>query len=97
VNAAVAVTTGEVVTAYGSTTAVAMAHRDAGIGTTVSHQKPATTYGDLPSRLDGDAVVYINLGTDVREHLHTALSDAPEALRTAVDASIRALSAFHSE
>lgn len=87
VNAAVAVTTGEVVTAYGSTTAVAMAHRDAGIGTTVSHQKPATTYGDLPSRLDGDAVVYINLGTDVREHLHTALSDAPEALRTAVDAS----------
>jgi len=24
---------------------------------------------------------------DVREHLHTALSDAPEALRTAVDAS----------
>lgn len=87
VNAAVAVTTGEVVTAYGSSTKIAMAHRDAGIGTTASHQKPATTYGDLPSRLDGDAVIYINLGADVREHLRTALSDAPEALRTAVDAS----------
>lgn len=87
VNAAVAVTAGEVVTAYGSTTSVAMTHRDAGIGTTASHQKSATTYGNLPSQLDGDAVVYINLGTNVREHLHTALSDAPESLRTAVDAS----------
>jgi hypothetical protein len=87
VNAAVAVTAGEVVTAYGSTTSVAMTHRDAGIGTTASHQKSATTYGNLPSQLDGDAVVYINLGTDVREYLHTALSDAPESLRTAVDAS----------
>jgi len=87
VNAAVAVATGEVVAAYGSTTSVAMTHRDAGIGTTESHQKSATTYGDLPPRLNGDAVAYINLGTDVREHLLTALSDAPESLRTAVDAS----------
>jgi len=96
VNAAVAVTTGEVVTAYGSTTAVAMAHRDAGIGTTVSHQKPATTYGDLPSRLDGDAVVYINLGTDVREHLHTPHS-LMHLKRCELPSTHRALSAFHSE
>jgi len=95
VNAAVAVTTGEVVTAYGSTTAVAMAHRDAGIGTTVSHQKPATTYGDLPSRLDGDAVVYINLAQ------MCASIFTPHSLmhlkRCELPSTHRALSAFHSE
>ncbi|WP_017344104.1 hypothetical protein [Halorubrum sp. T3] len=45
------------------------------------------SYGPLPSLLGGDATVCVNLGPDARDHLHDLLADAPDELRTAVDAS----------
>ncbi|TKX59287.1 hypothetical protein EXE48_15070 [Halorubrum sp. ASP1] len=89
---AVAVTPGEVVAAYGPTAAVAAAHRDAGIGGSVGggagRRAGATAnYGPLPSLLGGDATVCVDLGPDACGRLRDLLADAPDALRTAVDAS----------
>ncbi|ELZ45822.1 hypothetical protein C463_05280 [Halorubrum californiense DSM 19288] len=88
---AVGVAAGELVAAYGPTAAVAAAHRDAGIGRDDggAQRRAGTTgsYGPLPSLLGGDATVCVDLGPDARDHLQTVLADAPDELRTAVDAS----------
>jgi len=94
---AVAVAPGEIVAAYGPTAGVAAAHRDAGIGGGVdggsvdggARRRAGTSasYGPLPSLLGGDATVCVDLGPDARDHLHDLLVDAPDELRTAVDAS----------
>lgn len=89
---AVAVAPGELVAAYGPTAAVAAAHRDAGIGGSVAGDErrqsgTSASYGPLPSLLGGDATVCVDLGPDARDHLGGLLADAPDELRTAVDAS----------
>ena len=89
---AVAVAPGELVAAYGPTAAVAATHRDAGIGDGVgggTRRRAGATasYGPLPSLLGGDATVCVDLGPDARGHLRSALDDAPDELRTALDAS----------
>ncbi|WP_424015976.1 hypothetical protein ACOZ35_08705 [Halorubrum xinjiangense] len=89
---AVGVASDELVAAYGPTAAVAAAHRDAGIGGGAdggARRRAGTSasYGPLPSLLGGDATVCVDLGPDAREHLHDLLDDAPDELRTAVDAS----------
>lgn len=89
---AVGVASDELVAAYGPTAAVAAAHRDAGIGGDAdgeARRRADTTasYGPLPSLLEGDATVCVDLGPDARDHLHDLLADAPDELRTAVDAS----------
>ena len=99
---AVGVAPGELVAAYGPTAAVAAAHRDAGIGGDVdggsvdgrsvdggARRRAGTSasYGPLPSLLGGDATVCVDLGPDARDHLRGLLDDAPDELRTAVDAS----------
>ncbi|ELZ32732.1 hypothetical protein C465_06853 [Halorubrum distributum JCM 9100] len=89
---AVGVAPGELVAAYGPTAAVAAAHRDAGIGGGVdggARRRAGTSasYGPLPSLLEGDATVCVDLGPDARDHLRSVLADAPDELRTAVDAS----------
>jgi hypothetical protein len=80
------------VAAYGPTAAVAASHRDAGVGGSVGdgagRRAGATaSYGPLPSLLGGDATVCVDLGPDARGHLRDLLADAPDALRTAVDAA----------
>lgn len=85
---AVAVAPGELVAAYGPTPAVAASHRDAGIGGERRRRASATaSYGPLPSLLGGDATVCVDLGPDARDHLRDLLADAPDELRTALDAS----------
>ncbi|RLM72935.1 hypothetical protein [Halorubrum sp. Atlit-26R] len=89
---AVAVAPGELVAAYAPTAGVAAAHRDAGIGGGVdggARRRAGTSanYGPLPSLLGGDATVCVDLGPDARDHLRSVLADAPDELRTAVDAS----------
>ena len=89
---AVAVAPGELVAAYGPTAAVAAAHRDAGIGASAAggtrrRAGPTADYGPLPSLLGGDATVCVDLGPDARGHLRGLLADAPDELRTALDAS----------
>ncbi|QWC18549.1 hypothetical protein [Halorubrum sp. 2020YC2] len=89
---AVAVAPGELVAAYGPTPAVAATHRDAGIGGgadggTRRRGGATASYGPLPSLLGGDATACVDLGPDARDHLRGLLDDAPEALRTALDAS----------
>ena len=82
------VRTDEVVIGHAPSNSSAVAHRDAGIsGHDTEHSRIDTDYGPLPSRLRGDATVYVDLGTETREYLRRTLSDAPEALRTAVDAA----------
>ncbi|OYR71498.1 hypothetical protein DJ78_05140 [Halorubrum ezzemoulense] len=78
----------EVVIGHASSISSAVAHRDAGIsGHDTEHSRTDTDYGSLPSRLHGDATVCVDLGTETREYLRRTLSDAPKALRTAVDAA----------
>ncbi|SDF20850.1 hypothetical protein SAMN04488067_102323 [Halorubrum xinjiangense] len=89
---AVAVASDELVAGYGPSAAVAAAHRDAGVGERVdggTRRQAGTTasYGPLPSLLGGDATVCVDLGPDARDHLRSVLADAPDELRTAVDAS----------
>ncbi|WP_128904970.1 hypothetical protein [Halorubrum amylolyticum] len=84
---AVAVAPDELVVAYGPTASAAAAHRDAGVDGERRRAGSAANYGPLPSLLGGDATVCVDLGPDARGHLRRALGDAPEALRTAVDAS----------
>lgn len=88
---AVAVAPGELVAAYGPNAAVAAVHRDAGTGGVEggARRRADTTasYGPLPSLLGGDATVCVDLGPDARDRLRTLLADAPDELRTAVDAS----------
>ncbi|WP_096395042.1 hypothetical protein [Halorubrum trapanicum] len=89
---AVGVAPGELVAAYGPSGAVAAAHRDAGIGESAGGGAPrragaTASYGPLPSLLGGDATVCVDLGPDARDHLRSVLADAPDELRTAVDAS----------
>lgn len=85
---AVAVAPGELVAAYGPTPAVAATHRDAGIDGEKRRRAGATaSYGPLPSLLGGDATVCVDLGSDARDHLRDLLADAPDELRTALDAS----------
>ncbi|TKX75894.1 hypothetical protein EXE46_01995 [Halorubrum sp. GN11_10-6_MGM] len=89
---AVAVAPGELVAAYGPTAAVAAAHRDAGVGDgagdgTRRRAGATASYGPLPSLLGGDATVCVDLGPDARDHLRSALADAPDELRTALDAA----------
>ncbi|WP_049906227.1 hypothetical protein [Halorubrum tebenquichense] len=88
VGSAVAVASGEIVGAYGPTPAAAAAHRDAGIDAERERGSDGSaTYGPLPSLLGGDATVCVDLGPDARGRLRDLLADAPEELRTAVDAS----------
>jgi hypothetical protein len=92
VGAAVAIAPGEIVAAYGPTASIATAHRNAGLGDDAGpdgdrRTGTTATYGSLPSVLGGDAVVCVDLGPDARSHLQGALSDAPDELRTAIDAS----------
>ncbi|ELZ55936.1 hypothetical protein C467_09139 [Halorubrum hochstenium ATCC 700873] len=88
VGSAVAVAPGEIVGAYGPTPAVAAAQRDAGIDADRERGSDGSaTYGPLPSLLGGDATVCVDLGPDARGRLQDLLADAPEELRTAVDAS----------
>jgi hypothetical protein len=85
---AVAVAADELLVAYGPTPEVAATHRDAGLDR--DHWRRAGTtasYGSLPSLLNGDATVCVDLGADAREHLRCLLADAPVELRTAVNAS----------
>ena len=78
----------EIVIGHASSISSAVAHRDAGIsGRDTGHSRSATDYGPLPARLRGDATVCVDLGTETREYLRRTLSDAPEALRTAVDSA----------
>jgi len=78
----------EIVIGHASSISSAVAHRDAGIsGRDTGHSRTDTDYGPLPSRLRGDATVCVDLGTETRGYLLRTLSDAPEALRTAVDAA----------
>jgi hypothetical protein len=78
----------EIVIGHASSISSAVAHRDAGIsGRDVGHSRTDTDYGPLPAQLRGDATVCVDLGTETREYLRRTLSDAPEALRTAVDAA----------
>mgnify|MGYP006434672255 CR=1 FL=1 len=88
ISTAFGVRSDEVVVAHGPTIADAVTHRDAGVQSKHSRRTSTNThYGSLPSLLRGDATVCVDLGTDVREQLQQILADAPEALRTAVDAS----------
>ncbi|QAU14237.1 hypothetical protein EKH57_17065 [Halorubrum sp. BOL3-1] len=88
IGSAVAVAPGELVAAYGPTPAVAATHRDAGIdGERRRRADTTASYGPLPSLLGGDATVCADLGPDARDRLRDLLADAPEELRTAVDAS----------
>ncbi len=85
---ALGVRANEVVIGHASSISSAVAHRDAGIsGRDTGHSRTATDYGPLPSRLHGDATVCVDLGTETREYLRRTLSDAPEAVRTAVDSA----------
>ncbi|RLM49224.1 hypothetical protein DVK06_16385 [Halorubrum sp. Atlit-28R] len=78
----------EIVIGHASSISSAVTHRDAGIsGLDAGHSRTETDYGPLPARLRGDATVCVDLGTETREYLRRTLSDAPEALRTAVDAA----------
>lgn len=87
IGSAVAVAPGEVVAAYGPTPAVAASHRDAGIDDEGRRASPTASYGPLPSLLGGDATVCVDLGPNARGHLRSLLADAPDELRTALDAS----------
>ncbi|VTT85361.1 Vng1268h [Halorubrum sp. DM2] len=88
IGSAVAVASGEIVGAYGPTPDAAAAHRDAGIDAERERRAgTSASYGPLPSLLGGDATVCVDLGPDARDHLRDLLADAPEGLRTAVDAS----------
>ena len=88
IGSAVAVAPGELVAAYGPTPTVAAAHRDAGVdGGTRQRSGTTASYGPLPSLLGGDATVCVDLGPDARNHVRSLLDDAPDELRTAVDAS----------
>ena len=87
VGSAVAVAPGELVAAYASTPAAAAEHRDAGVGHDRRRAGTSGSYGPLPALLDGDAAVFVDLGPDGRGRLRRALADAPDGLRTAVDAS----------
>ena len=87
-DAALGVRANELVVAHGPSTSSAVAHRDAGIdGGNTGQPRRKADYGPLPSLLRGDATVCVDLGVDAREALRRTLTDAPEALRTAVDAS----------
>jgi hypothetical protein len=78
----------EVVIGHASSISSAVAHRDAGIsGHDTEYSWTDTDYESLPSQLHGDATVCVDLGTETREYLRRTLSDAPKALRTAVDSA----------
>jgi len=87
IGAAVAVAPDELVAAYAPTPDAAAEHRDAGIGRDRRRTGTTASYGPLPSLLGGDATVCVDLGPDARDHLRRVLVDAPDELRTAVDAS----------
>jgi len=87
IGSAVAVAPGELVAAYGPTAAVAATHRDAGVNGEQQRRGTNVNYGPLPSLLGGDATVCVDLGPDARKHLRSHLTDAPDELRTAVNAS----------
>ncbi|GAA0544610.1 hypothetical protein ABNG02_05285 [Halorubrum ejinorense] len=87
IGSAVAVASDELVAAYAPTPAAAAEHRDAGVGRDRRRTGKTASYGPLPSLLGGDATVCVDLGPDARDHLRRALADAPDELRTAVDAS----------
>ena len=87
IGSAVAVAPGEIVAAYGPTPAVAATHRDAGVHGEQQRQGTTANYGPLPSLLGGDATVCVDLGPNARKHLQSYLTEAPDELRTAVNAS----------
>lgn len=87
IGSAVAVAPGELVAAHAPTPAVAAEHRDAGVGRDRRLAGTTARYGPLPDLLGGDATVCVDLGPDARDRLLRALADAPEELRTAVNAS----------
>jgi len=84
---AVAVDDSEVVVGYGSDAGRAVEHVDAALERGRRVNEASANYGSLPSSLEGDAVVYADLGPSGRERVRPALADAPDALSTAVSAA----------
>ncbi|MBP1923025.1 hypothetical protein J2751_002062 [Halorubrum alkaliphilum] len=84
---ALAVDDSEVVVGYGPDADRAVEHVDAALERGTRHEEASANYGSLPSGLEGDAVVYADLGRSGRERVRPVLADAPDALSTAVSAA----------